>query len=91
MQGTLGVHSKKFFGVLNGIDVEVWDPARDILIDYQYSADDVDGKFINKQKLRERLGLGSQGDDEKRPLVRFSENQIFFALFLLLTALHSVK
>ncbi|KAG0562921.1 hypothetical protein KC19_9G183000 [Ceratodon purpureus] len=69
LQGTLGVHSKKFFGILNGIDEEVWDPATDVLIDHQYSADNIDGKFINKQKLRERLGMASQGDDEKRPLV----------------------
>lgn len=75
LQATLGVHSKKFFGVLNGIDEEVWDPATDTLIDYQYSADDVDGKFFNKQKLRERLGLGSQGDDERRPLV---QSRLFF-------------
>lgn len=63
------MHSKKFFGILNGIDEEVWDPATDVLIDHQYSADNIDGKFINKQKLRERLGMASQGDDEKRPLV----------------------
>jgi len=70
LHGTLGVHSKKFFGILNGIDEEVWDPATDTLIDYQYSADDVDGKYVNKQKLRERLRLGSQGDDARRPLVQ---------------------
>lgn len=69
MQSTLGEHLKKFFGVLNGIDEEVWNPATDILVDYQYSADDIDGKYVNKQKLRKRLGLASQGDDEKRPLV----------------------
>lgn len=64
------MHSKKFFGILNGIDEEVWDPVTDTLIDHQYSADDVEGKYVNKQKLRERLGLGSQGDDARRPLVR---------------------
>lgn len=69
LHDTLGVHSKKFIGVLNGIDEEVWDPATDALVDYQYSADDIDGKYVNKQKLRERLRLASQGDDEKRPLV----------------------
>lgn len=69
MHGTLGVHSKKFFGVLNGIDQEVWDPATDTLIDCQYSAHDIDGKFVNKQRLRERLGLASEGEDERRPLV----------------------
>lgn len=63
------MHSKKFVGILNGIDEEVWDPATDTLIDYQYNADDVDGKYVNKQKLRERLGLGSQGEDARRPLV----------------------
>ncbi|XP_024373446.1 uncharacterized protein [Physcomitrium patens] len=69
LHGTLGAHSKKFFGILNGIDVEVWNPATDTLIDYQFTADNIDGKFVNKQKLRERLGLGNQGGDERRPLV----------------------
>lgn len=69
LHAILGVHSKKFFGVLNGIDEEAWDPATDPLIDYQYSAEDIDGKYVNKQKLRERLGLASQGNDERRPLV----------------------
>jgi glycogen synthase len=69
LQGTLAQHSRKFYGVLNGIDDEAWNPATDSLLNHQYSADDLSGKEANKRMLRERLGLTTQGDDARRPLV----------------------
>jgi starch synthase len=69
LQGTLAQHSRKFYGVLNGIDDEAWNPATDSLLNHQYSADDLSGKEANKRMLRERLGLATQGDDARRPLV----------------------
>lgn len=67
---TLLQHSNKFSGVLNGIDTDAWDPATDPLLEYQYSADDLDSKYANKFALRQKLGLSVIGDDEGRPLVR---------------------
>ncbi|CAI5467722.1 unnamed protein product, partial [Closterium sp. Yama58-4] len=66
---TLGQHEKKFFGVLNGIDSEVWDPATDPLLCCPYSAAEPEGKAENKAYLKSMLGLSSSGPDAHKPLV----------------------
>ncbi|MBQ7541280.1 MAG: glycogen synthase GlgA [Clostridia bacterium] len=53
--------SFKLQGILNGIDVELYDPENDPLILSPYSAQDVEGKAINKANLQQLLGL------EQRP------------------------
>ncbi len=55
---SLHVHQNKFGGVLNGLDYNVWNPEIDKLIPYRYRIDSLDGKFANKEELRERLWLG---------------------------------
>ncbi|KAK2383717.1 starch synthase 3, chloroplastic/amyloplastic [Trifolium repens] len=67
LQSTLSSHSKKFIGVLNGIDTDIWNPATDPFLDVQYNANDLQGKSENKEALRRNLGLSSE--DIKRPLV----------------------
>ncbi|CAJ2677931.1 probable starch synthase 4, chloroplastic/amyloplastic isoform X2 [Trifolium pratense] len=67
LQSTLSTHSKKFIGVLNGIDTDIWNPATDPFLDVQYNANDLQGKSENKEALRRKLGLSSE--DVKRPLV----------------------
>ncbi len=52
----------KLSGIVNGIDTEVYDPETDPLIYAPFSADKLDGKAINKQKLQERLGLPQRPD-----------------------------
>lgn len=64
---TLASHSKKFIGILNGIDTEAWDPSTDPLLDFQYSANDLNGKAENKAALRKFLGLATS--DARIPLV----------------------
>jgi starch synthase len=54
---TVHVHRAKFGGVLNGVDYSVWNPENDPLIPAHYSVDALDGKYINKQRLRERFWL----------------------------------
>ncbi|PNY15351.1 putative starch synthase 4 chloroplastic/amyloplastic-like, partial [Trifolium pratense] len=66
LQSTLSTHSKKFIGVLNGIDTDIWNPATDPFLDVQYNANDLQGKSENKEALRRKLGLSSE--DVKRPL-----------------------
>jgi starch synthase len=57
----------KCVGILNGIDVEVWNPATDHYIDHHYStADSKTGKEANKRVLCERFNL-----DTAHPLVVF--------------------
>nr|XP_017223019.1 PREDICTED: probable starch synthase 4, chloroplastic/amyloplastic [Daucus carota subsp. sativus] len=67
LHSTLNSHSKKFVGILNGIDTDTWNPATDIYLKVQYSANDLQGKSDNKEALRRQLGLSSA--DVWRPLV----------------------
>ncbi|XWS19808.1 hypothetical protein CRYUN_Cryun31cG0048100 [Craigia yunnanensis] len=67
LHSTLNFHSKKFMGILNGIDTDAWNPATDIFLKVQYSAKDLQGKAENKAALRRHLGLSSA--DDQRPLV----------------------
>ncbi|XP_048490623.1 probable starch synthase 4, chloroplastic/amyloplastic isoform X2 [Beta vulgaris subsp. vulgaris] len=64
---TLNSHSKKFIGILNGIDTDTWNPATDSRIEVQYNASDLQGKMANKQALRRLLGL--RLSDSMQPLV----------------------
>ncbi|XP_021722897.1 probable starch synthase 4, chloroplastic/amyloplastic isoform X2 [Chenopodium quinoa] len=67
LHSTLNSHSKKFIGILNGIDTDTWNPATDSRIEVQYNSSDLQGKAANKQALRRRLGLLLS--DSTRPLV----------------------
>ena len=57
---TLHVHGNKFGGVLNGVDYDLWNPEIDPLIPARYGSDWIDGKYVNKQALRERFLLGHE-------------------------------
>ncbi|KAJ1389724.1 Starch synthase, catalytic domain [Sesbania bispinosa] len=67
LHSTISAHSKKFIGILNGIDTDAWNPATDAFLDVQYNANDLQGKTENKEALRRKLGLSSA--DVRRPLV----------------------
>ncbi|MCO5583438.1 hypothetical protein L7F22_037349 [Adiantum nelumboides] len=66
---TLMAQTHKFFGILNGIDTESWNPASDLLISHQYSAEDISGKAANKAALRSTLRLSGTASDVDRPIV----------------------
>ena len=54
----LRFHSGKLCGIVNGIDVDIWNPATDALLPANYGAEDaVAQKKIDKTALQERLGL----------------------------------
>ena len=53
----LHVHHRKFGGVLNGVDYEVWNPEIDRLIPEQYAPETLERKNRVKDALRERLWL----------------------------------
>ena len=54
-------------GILNGIDIEVWNPLTDKMLESHYSIDNFDfGKQKNKEKLCERFDL-----DPSKPLFSF--------------------
>jgi starch synthase len=59
MDGVLRSRSGDLFGVLNGIDLQVWSPQRDPKIPRNYGIGDWNGKLACKKALLERLGLPS--------------------------------
>lgn len=67
LQDTINTYSKKFVGILNGIDTDAWNPATDPFLKVQYHSNDIDGKAENKKALRRHLQLSSAND--RQPLV----------------------
>jgi starch synthase len=57
LDGLLRSRRDRVAGILNGIDVEVFDPMTDRAIATHYSADDPSGKAICKAALQQELGL----------------------------------
>ena len=52
----------KTTGIVNGIDVEVYNPETDPLIYKNFTAEEISGKAINKSSLQAELGLPQKAD-----------------------------
>ena len=65
LEGVLAKRSDALTGILNGIDDEAWDPARDPLIEATYDATTLASKARNKAALQRELGLDERPE---RPL-----------------------
>ncbi len=57
LDGVLRERADDLFGVVNGIDYDVWNPETDRLIPADYSAGDLSGKAVCKRELLRALGL----------------------------------
>ena len=57
-------NAHKLHGVVNGIDYDIFDPARDPNIPHHYSAEAPEAKALNRAALRSELGL----EDVNKPL-----------------------
>ena len=57
LQGLLAARADRIRGILNGIDIEVWNPAGDPLIARTYDVAHLKAKGDNKRALQERLRL----------------------------------
>jgi starch synthase len=68
LDGVLRSLSFKLSGILNGIDVDEWDPAHDTNLASNYSASVMNGKAISKRALLDDAQLKPQ---TKAPLVSF--------------------
>lgn len=64
---TLNIHHAKFGGVLNGIDYDVWNPEVDKYIPKNYSYQNLEYKYANKEALRNRLLLRQ----EFKPIIAY--------------------
>ena len=62
MQGLLTSRNQDLSGILNGIDVNEWNPAADPHLECEFSARAPAGKKHCKQKLQEELGLQPNAD-----------------------------
>lgn len=66
LDGVLRDRTDDLFGILNGVDYGVWDPAHDSLLPARYKVDDLTGKRICKDHLQKEFGLYERPD---RPLI----------------------
>ncbi len=57
MDGMIRKRNESLYGILNGIDYKKFNPETDDIIYEKYSKNNLEGKFHNKQKLQEELGL----------------------------------
>lgn len=57
LQGVANLVEYKLFGILNGIDMEHFDPANDPMIPYHFSVDDMEGKAKCKASIQEKFGI----------------------------------
>ncbi len=63
LEGVLKHNRKKIFGIVNGLDYDVWDPETDPHVQAPFSVADVsEKKGQNKKLLQERVGLPLRPD-----------------------------
>ena len=67
--GILRQRSADLVGILNGIDYDQWDPARDPNLPVPYSASNLEGKAVAKRRVLETFGLPTTDDVLRRPLI----------------------
>jgi starch synthase len=69
LDGVLLRRADALTGILNGIDIERWNPATDELIGASYTAEDLSGKAAAKQVLLHAVGLSAGASAGERPIV----------------------
>jgi starch synthase len=62
LSGLLRDRANALVGILNGIDISVWNPATDRGIPARYSVDEIAPRAADKAALQERLGLEQKPD-----------------------------
>ena len=68
LEGLLRTRVKDLFGVINGIDYDEWDPAKDGLIPANYDRSDISGKADCKRELMKAL-FRTSGREMRAPLI----------------------
>jgi len=62
LDGVLRYRSADYYGILNGIDCNVWNPAKDKYIPENYSVKNMEGKAKAKEALQKEFGLPPNPD-----------------------------
>lgn len=60
MEGALAYRRDRIRGILNGIDYDVWDPAKDDYLPFPYDSSCLEKKGKNKKYLQEEIGLAQK-------------------------------
>jgi starch synthase len=67
--GVLSRRAEDFTGILNGIDVDRWNPGSDPFIAAPYTTEDLSGKAESKRLLLGKVGLPVSSQTMRRPLI----------------------
>lgn len=62
LDGVLRHRSADLYGIVNGIDYEVWNPATDLHLGANYTPDDLAGKAACKKALQKEMGLPARAE-----------------------------
>ena len=62
LDGVLARRSDRLVGIVNGIDNELYSPAKDAALFANFSTRSLKGKSVNKSRLQESLGLEQKAD-----------------------------
>ena len=84
-EGVLSRRADALTGILNGIDVERWNPDLDEFIGASYSRSDLSGKKVAKRRLLETVGLPVDRADD-RPTIGLISRLTFQKGFDLISA-----
>src|SRR6195952_2772055 len=60
MDGVIRTRLEDLYGLLNGIDTAVWNPATDASLPAKFSADDLNGKALCRAKLLKEFGWSNK-------------------------------
>ena len=66
LEAVLKQREDDLFGILNGVDYNIWNPETDKHLPYHYSINDLGGKYLNKRYLLNHFGIQP---DENIPLI----------------------
>ena len=57
LDGVLRKRRHRLWGIVNGIDLDVWDPSHDLRLRENYDVDNIEGKSASKKELMELAGF----------------------------------
>jgi len=57
LEGVLSIRSESLYGILNGIDYEVFNPENSDLVPHPFNKNNLEGKKKSKKELQKRVGL----------------------------------
>ncbi|MDD5496351.1 MAG: glycogen synthase GlgA [Candidatus Omnitrophica bacterium] len=62
LEGVLKNRENSLYGIINGVDYDLWDPATDDKLYKKYSQKTFEDKYVNKAQLQKDLGLKVDSD-----------------------------